>query len=111
MPCLRHNSDTFIPASCSRSTPMICSSVNRLRFIRPSPLRVADSTYTWRSFPGSGQRVSSDIESGLISSIANAARAETLDDLLGQAKEYHQRNRKEGAGILATAVYEDTIRR
>src|SRR5580693_3254691 len=37
MPCLRHTSATFIPASCSRSTPMICSSVNRLRFIRPSP--------------------------------------------------------------------------
>src|SRR4051794_5668304 len=34
---------------------MICSSVNRLRFIRPSPSRVADSTYTWRSFRGSGQ--------------------------------------------------------
>src|SRR3954453_24041971 len=33
---------------------MICSSVNRLRFIRPSPSRVADSTYTWRSFRGSG---------------------------------------------------------
>ena len=29
----------FAPASCSRSTPMICSSLNRLPFIRPSPLR------------------------------------------------------------------------
>src|SRR6516164_11861311 len=37
MPCLRHTSATFIPASCSCRTPMICSSVNRLRFIRPSP--------------------------------------------------------------------------
>src|SRR5690349_19590808 len=38
MPCLRHSSDTFIPASCSRSTPIICPSVNRLRFIvRPPP--------------------------------------------------------------------------
>jgi hypothetical protein len=29
--------------------------VNRLRFIRPSPLRVADSTQIWQSFSGSGQ--------------------------------------------------------
>src|SRR6478735_2330710 len=37
MPCLRQTSAIFIPASCSRRTLMICSSVNRLRFIRPSP--------------------------------------------------------------------------
>jgi hypothetical protein len=34
---------------------MICSSVNRLRFIRPFPLRVADSTSDWWSFRGSRQ--------------------------------------------------------
>src|SRR5690554_6139061 len=33
IPYLRHSSDTFAPASCSRSTPMICSSLNLLRFI------------------------------------------------------------------------------
>jgi len=38
MPCSRHTSDTFIPASCSRRTPMICSSLNRLRFIVRLPL-------------------------------------------------------------------------
>lgn len=57
------------------------------------------------------KRLLGDVENGLISSIVNAASAETLDDLLDQAKEYHRRNQKEGAGILATAVYEDTIRR
>jgi hypothetical protein len=36
MPCLRANSAVFAPASCSFSTPMICSSVNRARFICPS---------------------------------------------------------------------------
>jgi hypothetical protein len=39
---------------------MICSSVNRLRFIRPSPSGGADSTYTWRSFQGSGQDAGED---------------------------------------------------
>src|SRR6185437_10491152 len=32
-PCLRHRSAVFIPASCSRNIPMICSSVNLERFI------------------------------------------------------------------------------
>src|SRR5690606_4009103 len=36
IPFLRARSPAFAPASCSRSTAMICSSVNRFRFIRPS---------------------------------------------------------------------------
>src|SRR5580692_7795619 len=35
-PCLRARSAVFAPASCSFNTPMICSSVNRARFICPS---------------------------------------------------------------------------
>jgi len=31
---------------------MICSSVNRLGFIGPSPSEVMDSTHFWRSFAG-----------------------------------------------------------
>src|ERR1700737_2195567 len=34
-PCLRARSAVFAPASCSRSTPIICSSVNLARFICP----------------------------------------------------------------------------
>jgi hypothetical protein len=38
MPCLRARSAVFAPASCSRKTAMICSSVNLIRFIvRPLP--------------------------------------------------------------------------
>lgn len=33
----RHTSAVVIPASCSFNTAMICSSLNLLRFIRPSP--------------------------------------------------------------------------
>src|SRR6516225_9969776 len=37
MPCLRHTSTVFAPASCSLRSAIICSSLNRLRFIiRPS---------------------------------------------------------------------------
>src|SRR5580658_463014 len=33
IPWRRHTSSVFAPASCSRSTPMICSSLKRLPFI------------------------------------------------------------------------------
>jgi len=33
MPCLRARSAVFAPASCSRKTAMICSSVNLIRLI------------------------------------------------------------------------------
>src|SRR5207248_251623 len=37
MPCLRHTSAVFAPASCSCRIAMICSSLNRLRFIVRPP--------------------------------------------------------------------------
>src|ERR1700732_5479591 len=37
MPCRRHTSGVFAPASASRKIPIICSSLNRLPFICPSP--------------------------------------------------------------------------
>ena len=38
IPCLRARSPAFAPASCSRRTAMICSSVNRFLFIVRLPL-------------------------------------------------------------------------
>jgi uncharacterized protein YutE (UPF0331/DUF86 family) len=57
------------------------------------------------------KQLSIDIDAGLLVSLQNAARTETLDDLLDQAASYHDQDHKEGAGILATAVFEDTVRR
>src|SRR5438067_527811 len=51
MPCLRHNSATGTPASCSFRIPMICSSVYRDRFIRPSPSG-PDSISSWLTSRG-----------------------------------------------------------
>ena len=44
-----------LPASCSRRTPIICSSVNLDRFICPSFTR-PDSNFTWRNVAGAGFR-------------------------------------------------------
>jgi hypothetical protein len=57
------------------------------------------------------QRLVDDVDDGLIGSVAAAATAETLDDLLDQASNYHREQHQQGAGILATAVFEDTVRR
>jgi hypothetical protein len=54
MPCLRAKSDVLAPASCSRSTAMICSSVNLARFICPS-FEGPDSNSAWRKNAGAGQ--------------------------------------------------------
>lgn len=57
------------------------------------------------------KRLLADIDDGLLASVANQARAETFDDLLDHAQSYLDENRKEGSGVLASAVFEDTVRR
>ena len=54
MPCLRHRPAHFAPASCSPRMPMICSSVNRIRFI-VRPQVGPDSNRRWRKNPVAGQ--------------------------------------------------------
>src|SRR5215211_1967232 len=58
MPCWRQSAAVAIPASCSLSTPTICSCVNRLPRI-PSSLGhmpIEDSHYPWTSFRGAGHQ-------------------------------------------------------
>ena len=43
-----------IPASCSFNIPIICSSLNMLRFMRPTPC-MSDSTHFWSHFRGARQ--------------------------------------------------------
>jgi hypothetical protein len=52
-----------------------------------------------------------DIDQGMLASVADQARAETFDDLLDQATKYNAQGRLDGSAILATAVFEDTLRR
>ncbi len=53
----------------------------------------------------------SDAKAGLISSIADHARAETFDDFLDHADFYANEGRKNEAGIIAGVVFEDSLRR
>ena len=54
IPCFRHRSAHFAPASCSCRMPIICSSENLVRFI-VCPLVRPESSSNWRKFLGAGQ--------------------------------------------------------
>lgn len=51
-----------------------------------------------------------DAEAGLLSSVANQARAEAFDDFLDHAKDYCKQNKHKEAGVISGVVFEDTIR-
>lgn len=57
------------------------------------------------------KRLLEDIDDGLLASVADQASAEAFDDLLDHAESYLKDGRKDGSGILATAVFEDTVLR
>ncbi len=52
-----------------------------------------------------------DAKQGLITSIADRARAETFDDFLDHAIAYSREKRKNEAGVIAGVVFEDSLRR
>ena len=56
-------------------------------------------------------RLLKDAQSGLLSSIADHARAEVFDDFLDHAKAYLRDGRKNEAGVIAGVVFEDSVRR
>ena len=52
-----------------------------------------------------------DIQVGLLNSIADRARAETFDHFLDHAREYLANGQRKEAGVIAGVVFEDTVRR
>jgi|ERR1019366_5402323 hypothetical protein len=52
-----------------------------------------------------------DINAGLLTSIADRARAETFDDFLEHGRAYLKEQRKQEAGVICGVVFEDTVRR
>jgi hypothetical protein len=55
--------------------------------------------------------MSRDIEAGLLTSIADRARAETFDDFLEHGRAYLKEQKKQEAGVICGVVFEDTVRR
>ncbi|MBI5007078.1 MAG: hypothetical protein HZB95_08115 [Nitrosomonadales bacterium] len=52
-----------------------------------------------------------DIDAGLLTSIADRARAETFDDFLEHGRAYLKEQKKQEAGVICGVVFEDTVRR
>jgi len=52
-----------------------------------------------------------DAQAGLISSVADRARAEVFDDFLDHAKAYLAEGHSNRAGVIAGVVFEDALRR
>jgi hypothetical protein len=52
-----------------------------------------------------------DIEAGLLTSIADRARAETFDNFLDHGRAYLKEGRAMEAGVIGGVVFEDTLRR
>jgi len=53
----------------------------------------------------------SDVELGLLTSIADRARVETFDNFLDHAKQYLKEKKKNESGAIAGVVFEDSLRR
>jgi hypothetical protein len=52
-----------------------------------------------------------DISAGLLTSIADRARAETFDEFLEHGRAYFGEQKKQEAGVICGVVFEDTVRR
>lgn len=52
-----------------------------------------------------------DIDAGLLTSVADRARAEVFDDFLDHAKAYLEAGMKNEAGVIAGVVFEDSLRK
>jgi len=52
-----------------------------------------------------------DAQAGLVSSVADRARAEVFDDFLDHAKSYLADGHSDRAGVIAGVVFEDSLRR
>lgn len=52
-----------------------------------------------------------DAEAGLLTFVADRARAEEFDDFLDHADAYFADGRKNESGVIAGVVFEDTLRR
>ena len=103
----------------------IAAALNVVQLIVPQP----DSAYRKRSEEISGrpaggainihvgefsallENLLQDIDAGLLTSIADRARAEVFDDFLDHAKAYLKEKRGQAAGVIAGVVFEDSLRR
>lgn len=57
------------------------------------------------------RNLAKDVDAGLLTSIADRARAETFDEFLDHGRAYLKEQKKQEAGVICGVVFEDTVRR
>jgi len=57
------------------------------------------------------RNLAKDVDAGLLTSIADRARAETFDEFLEHGRAYLKEQKKQEAGVICGVVFEDTVRR
>jgi len=57
------------------------------------------------------KNLAKDVDAGLLTSIADRARAETFDEFLEHGRAYLKEKKKQEAGVICGVVFEDTVRR
>ena len=107
---------------CSAWLVAAQNAVHQICEITNSPYRVkvdliAGGSYGYAVYLGVGEmsavlaNLLVDADAGMLSSMADQARAETFDDFLDHAEVYFKEDRKNEAGVIAGVVFEDTVRR
>mgnify|MGYP001594965731 CR=1 FL=1 len=102
-------------ASAQNAFHLVCDSQNTPYRMRAD--QIANNQYGWRINEGVGELAALlrnllvDAEAGLLTSVADRARAEAFEDFLDHANAYFADGRKNESGVIAGVVFEDTVRR
>lgn len=102
-------------ASAQNAVHLICDSPQTPYRIRAD--KIADKEHGWAIHNAVGefaallQNLLVDAEAGLLTSVADQARAVAFDDFLDHADVYYADGRKNESGVISGVVFEDTLRR
>jgi hypothetical protein len=110
----RHECSAWL-TSAQHIVYLICAEIKTPYLARANS--IAEKDHGWLINLGVGEMAAllrtllADANAGLLSSVADRARAETFDDFLDHADQYLADQRKNESGVIAGVVYEDTLRR
>lgn len=110
----RHECSAWL-ASAQHIVHLICTDIKTPYLSRVNS--IAEKEHGWLINQGVVEMAAllknllADANAGLISSLADRARAETFDDFLDHADQYLSDQRKNESGVIAGVVFEDTLRR
>lgn len=119
------NGAAFDERQCQECSAWLASAQNAIHLICDYPQtpyriradKIANKEHGWVIHNAVGEfaallrNLLLDAEAGLLTSVADQARAETFDDFLDHADAYYADGRKNESGVISGVVFEDTLRR